>query len=377
MNSKFETQSFIESLYYHNQDIEFEICLVHDDRVNDGAGELFAEMQKKHKTLKVITSTKQDAINYIEKLLTYYKNNNRFGPKFLDFLTANLEGYKNDTLYDTSRNILWLPSAWQYNKAVAASSGDTLVISPADYAYLFRLKELQNFVNNNAHDGYLYSKPNGLRRTLANSPFNEVQEFVNKWKGQTDLLISDYGSYLRNYKYYPSTPDMLSIPEHKIGEVIKFSDPNFFAKMQNVCNTDPHLAISVHGLHIMTRKTYNHIGGFSEEWYSRAHGDDKMSALGGKTPKRCLPAPKHFSFLWTPRTTLDVPIHTIKNIDPWIEKYPIQASNTYQVYLDHGLLDFIAQHGEAGLGNGSFYKPDRRIDQNKMFPTTSPTVRIF
>lgn len=368
MNSKFETEVFIDALYFHNQGFNFEVCLVHDDRVDDGAGEYFAAMQKRYPTLKVIKSTKQDAIDYLEGVIHHYETRDLFSHVFRNHLRSNLEKYKAGTLYDPAKTFLWLPSGWLYNKAVKHSSGDILVISPADYVYLFRLKDLEAYMKNSARNGICYCKPNGLRRTVSNSPESEVRLCLDT------LTNPDHFQILRDYMNYPASLQASCVPDHQTKEILRLSDPQMPEKAAMVCSRVNDL-MQHHGSHYLTRQAYDAIGGLSEEFYGRAFADDKMSYAGRVLADSVglkIHLSYEFSFAWTPRSTVCAPVdgERLLRVDPWANRHPVIWGSP--IYMDHQFVELYPN----GCSSEHYDFGACRALPNAVFKVRSPTVRI-
>jgi arginyl-tRNA synthetase len=97
---------FIRALLKHNQGVEFEIVLAHDDRVEDGSAEHYKNLEIEIPNLKVVTRTFKDTTDYLDRLMVHYDTKNIFEEEFRNGLKENVEKFKNGTLYDISRSFL-------------------------------------------------------------------------------------------------------------------------------------------------------------------------------------------------------------------------------------------------------------------------------
>lgn len=287
--SKEETETFIRTLALTNPSGGFEVCLVHDNRVNDNSKEYFERLQAEFSFLKVKESTWDDARNYLDLLTKYYDLFGLFSAEFRSHIKSNM---KKDFPF------LWLSSGWLYNQAVEMSTGGTLIICPSDYLFLFNLLSLEQHVISRAHDDLFYGKLNGLRFPLCNTPVESVIESLDS-ESIGDFRSWKNPSYLKRFH---ERPDKLFTIDLRNKTPI-YVDENLVPNMKPVLefeykNKHQRMLQGVHGLHVMTKKTYNQIGGFTEEWYGRAWSDDKMTSLGvGKYSKGWL-LPPEYSFLW-------------------------------------------------------------------------------
>ncbi len=368
INSKYETQIFIDALYRHNQDVEFEVCLAHDDRVNDNAGEYFETLQKKYPTLKVVTSTKADAIRYMQAQINYYKEKNLFSPPFRQYLQERIQKYQEEKLFDPRRAFLWLPSGWLYNQAVKVSTGDTLVISPADYLYLFSLKRLRNHLLNTAKQGLSYWKLNGLRRVISNSSTEKNKVFIERFKDK-DMISPETqtnSQRLRDYNCYPSSLEDCYIPDPPFNRLLNLADENFITKSKIMCEQATDRALQVHGLHCMTRKAFDHIGGFSEEFYGRAYSDDKMTNMGLEICRvhgLQWQLPAEFTFAWSPRSVITSSIKDMSH-----------PANSGVVYLD---TDYQRTCTQDSIFPHIFDPKIGRVHPNNIFDNQKNTIRLY
>lgn len=261
INCAYDLKVFVEFTVLHNSDCEYEICLTWDNRFKDLTGKTVDNLLKRYSNFKVIENTKDQTVTYLEKLLTYYEKNNFFEKDFRDNLSKNLDLYKINKLLDESCQSLWLSSGYLYNKAVSISNGNNLIITPCDYVYLYKLSTVNEYINSHIADGEFYGKPNALVFHLGNK--------VEKGRAYKDpnfsLELKD--SFLFDEK----TTDKLFL-----------EDTSFFTKVSSFIErgvSRKEFFYNYHGQHFITKKLFNKIGGFTEEWFGRAWADDKMSAL--------------------------------------------------------------------------------------------------
>jgi hypothetical protein len=355
INSKYETEIFIKALYAHNPDCDFEVCLVCDNRVNDNALKYLKKLQKEYKTLKIISSTKEDSIDYLSELINYYTVKNIFPQQFIQHLRNNLGKYKEGKFCIEDRNFLWLSTGWLFNRAARQASGDILIFTPADFVYLFKLSDAERKIKNNSKNGIAYMKPNGWKRIISNSPPNVINEFMKevKFRSLDYNQAFNYSKILRNCCYWPGSLEKTSIVDHLNEKIIWLNDKKFFTKISNCLYKDPRLVRCHHGSHFITRKAFNLIGGFTEEFYGRAFAEDKMTKMGtslcgSKGLTRELPP--EFSFCFSHSST--------------------------RIRKDLLYLDFNFMKEIPGIEK-RLPIHNKRLIANNIFPLRKNTVKIF
>jgi hypothetical protein len=75
----------------------------------------------------------------------------------------------------------------------------------------------------------------------------------------------------------------------------------------------------------MTKKTYNLIGGFTEEWFGRAWADDRMTSLGIDSNKNNYKLPLDFSICWYGQSNKELPIqqkHLYDRYNKFMDYHP-------------------------------------------------------
>jgi hypothetical protein len=341
-NAKNELRTFVESLVFHNPNINFEICIAHDDRVNDGSNEAIQSLQSQYPQLKVVRNTVRDSEDYLEKLLQYYETHKNFNFDFRYHLRDNLNEYKQGTLCNPQETYLWIALGYLFNKAASIATGDILMFAPADYIWPISLVELEEYVINNRRDGFFYGKFGGSYLPISNEPVELLQQMIQGPPPTSKMS--------RNYLRYPSKLTDHYLLDFDNRSLYQLGTDEYQEQFVNVCrqtkNTDAYADMH-HGTHIMTRRTWETIGGFTEEFYGRAWPDDKMNAHAMKnfwTDASTIPTGFSFSFIpmakW--QTGLDkrhpdnYSGEELQQVDPCIGKHPIQGRKYYQTYLHHG-----------------------------------------
>jgi hypothetical protein len=359
INSKFDTKSFIEALAFHNQNLDFEIVLVHDNRVEDGSKEFFAELAKQYKQLRVIEQTKEDVVDWFTQLISWYKRNRIFPKELQEVLVRNLAAYIDGTLLKTNEEILWVPSGRMYNTAIAAARGDILIVSPADYIINFKLRVLEAAVEEYQRDGILYWKPHSYLLSIDNRPLAQIRET---------------GARTRDYLLQPTFLDSLYIGKHSDNNMFCVGSKTYCEEIREFTR-DPTIGRLrfTHGLHVMTRKAYDEIGGFTEDFYGRAWSDDKMSQMGWKVcPWGQASQPSWLSYIVTQNSVLyGIPLdEELDKVDPWHRLHPLSPYRQKLVYLSQGsswkpldaehnwLPGCLRQRGNRST-SGAFTKPKR------------------
>lgn len=358
INSKFETETFINHLHEVNRDIDFEICLAHDNRCDDGSSEYFKALQQKYNNLKIIENTHEDTVNYLKRLVQYYKNNNKFDSNFIYILEKNLYLFENKEFFDHNKSFLWLSSGMLYNKAVSISSGDTLIITPADFLYFFRLNDIQSYVNKNSNNGHFYAKPNTIFARVSNQPKDWLIEHVhavNAGSYHNDRFRFDSAEVFLDYLRYPTVSDDLYLADFRNDNLYNITDIDSIYRFntESVQLGGVESIRQFHGFHIISKKTFDTIGGFTEEFYGRAYADDTMTHNGNKYSPKIIP--DSLSVAWIRqgelRTNRESVVSVLEKIDPWHATHPIPPDSPK--YL-HG--DYINNTDLAAIVNTNFDK---------------------
>lgn len=255
INSRLDLKTFIDCLYRDNQESDFELVITHDNRTVDGTGRLLQEYQAEYKNLKVVPVGHPEIIAYLEKLLVFYEERQIFTSTIRAGLLQNLESYKQRKFFNPLDSFLWISSGPLYNRALREASGEALVISPSDFIYLFKLKDVEQHIRNNQVEGMFYSRFNGIRISREN---------------------------------------ILNVNPQDYPALIESTTGDAFAQGH-------------HGSHATTRKTLERIGYFTEAYYGRAVADNHMNARGhrlmdamGRPGMTALP--KQFSMAWCKQT---------------------------------------------------------------------------
>lgn len=381
LNAKWDVEIFVRALVAQNPDVDFEVVVTLDDRMFDGSLEHLRKLEKEIKQLKIVHHTNDDTIQYLEAVIDYYDKKDLFTPAFRGVLKENLEKYKAGTFLDRKTGFLWLTSGLLYNKAVQASSGELLIVTPGDFMYLFSLKKLIDYVKRNHRDGQFYISPNALFARVTNQNKEWLDGLVDRiYNGEVGRGAGREGyrwdsiDVFRDYLNYSPDISRYYVPNFKEKRLVSLTDHNFHFEMEKLCNTfitgknDGMQAIQYfHGYHIMSKKTYKTIGGFTEEYYARAFPDDKMTNLGNKIMWQH--TPPEISLAWCgqheiclgrgPEEWPDWKAR-LAEVDPLWDQHPIPSINNAH-YLHDGAAD----------GGSMAQIVNRTFDRN------SPPVRIM
>ena len=337
-NAKNELATFVESLVHYNPDVDFEICIAHDNRVDDGSSEKIRELQERFSQLKVVENTKQDATDYITTLVSYYDSLEIFPEDFRANLWLNIHKYLGDNLCDPSESYLWLALGYMFNKAASIATGDILIFLPSDYIWTVNLRDLEAYVIEHRQNGMFYGKFSGLYLPISNEEPEVLKELIKKPVPTAQIT--------RSYIHYPSTIFDHYLLNFKDNQLLQLGTQEYRNQFVDICRKTKgteSFADMHHGTHIMTRKVWEITGGFTEEFYGRAWPDDKMNAHAMRafwTNASTMPIEFSFSFIqmaqW--KTSLSGVHPRSQNFsEPYT--HPIQGHNYHQIYLDHGYHD--------------------------------------
>ena len=363
INAKWDTKSHIELLFEQNKKVDFEIVLTHDNRVDDGASELYKELSLKYPRLKVVEFTNDEYIKYIRKCINLYKERKDFTKDFIEYIENNINKYEEGTLFDKSKGFLWNSTGVLYNKAISKASGDILLVSGADFLFPIDLEELENYVNSKkTEEGMFYGKPTAVFAQVTNSPEWYIDKMIDEILQDISLKKpSRKGSLCRDYLRYPSTLDELFIVDFEKKEKISLGNKklkqwvrDFFSLRNTQINMTSDTIIPIfHGVHVMTKEAYTHLGGFTEEWYGRAFAEDKMTRRATTTFSTLHPElPYQFSFLWPGQAETSERlfpyynknyIDELKQKDPWFNTHPTPGMFK-PTYLHSGYKDLQYIH---------------------------------
>tara|TARA_Y100000310_G_scaffold241139_1_gene245046 strand:- start:3119 stop:4252 length:1134 start_codon:yes stop_codon:yes gene_type:complete len=368
MNARYDIDTFVRSLNHHNKE-EFEIVVAHDDRVNDGSAEHFRALQNEFENLKVVTRTEADAIEYLDACIAHYEDNPVFSGLMLERLKSNVLKYKLGTLLPQGR-FLWLSSGALYNMAVEASSGDNLIVTPGDFLYMFPLSQVEDHIEEASVEGLYYGKPNAIWARLTNMDREWVTAHTTEIHrdGGGSAGRWDSPECLRDYLRFSQNLEDYCIPDFKKNRVISLTEDasslRRFAQDSAEKDCIRHTP-AFHGFHIMTRKSFEEIGGFSEEWYGRAWADDKMTSLGLKHTtdyqfRSSFDMSGHFYVCWCGQHEMTMSQgpgydedweRKLQELDPLCDSHPIPSLNcheqlhynlepeTYMTLLTHKAFD--------------------------------------
>jgi hypothetical protein len=355
INSKFDVDNFVRILHRNNPDFDFEVVVTLDDRMQDGARQHLECLAGEFPNLKIVIHDEEDTLNYFEACIEYYEKQNIFRPNIRQTFRDNLDKYKAGELVDRARGWLWQSSGILYNKAVQASSGDVIIVTPGDFVYLFPLQALYNHVR--ARGAHFYASLPALWARVANldeewmyQHLRDIQDGKNHRSGWRWDTVEVFRDYLR---FQPSAKGVY-VPDLQSGTLIHFDDDTCMPKLEEFCNRTSSKRLhqfnpSFHGFHVMTRHTYDVIGGFTEEWFHRAFPDDKMTYQGNRLCGHNLP-PK-FCVAWCGQHEF-LPLHAAgyqavygdkdawhqkgMEVDPFFETHPPPPLGR-KVYLNNGI----------------------------------------
>ena len=341
INSKWDAEIFIRALHRHNPDFDFEVVLTHDNRVDDGSAEHFTNLQKEFPNFKVVEHTEQNTIDYFTQAIEHYKKIS-LNKELVNTMEDSLDKYKAGELIDKTKFFVWQSSGILYNKAVEASTGDVIVVSPADFIYMFSLRDVYQFVRQRGQ--YFYGAPTAIWAKINNQPHSFLVDYVKKMHtGELKHSPFQYGSpdLFRDYLRCPPKLSDLNLPDFKNNRIVPLDNEFFiqetapFVQQSLKENKVQHIDY-FHGFHVMTRAMFNKIGGFTEEWIHRAFADDKMSFCGERMFGRGR-LPPTFSIAWIGQYEVaptrcggyigDNWMDILKEVDPLYNQHPIAGSS--------------------------------------------------
>ncbi len=365
----------LEFLNKHNNPSEFEVCYTWDSRVEDGSREVIEDLKAKYSNFKVVEFNRQDSIDYYSACVEYYKRRNLFPSDFRASLENTLEVYKNGT-FPSSSSFMWVSLGPLYNKAIGISSGDILVVAPVDMVHLFSVSDVIHYGRANTDkQGLLYKKPNAIWARITNVPLENIQSKVELvQKQQIGSYRWDHPNLFLSLFHTPCELKDIYLPNFAGNRITSLADPNIYSEMTAYCQdiinlrpTETQWLQTFHGFHIMSRKFYNKIGGFTEEYYYRALPDDKMTYHGRayNSPE----TPAHISTGWTGHFAYE----------PERLEYPADHAQQYQTKESHSNIHMSRSSGFKGFSLHSAGYTDSYVHGTLLpqtFSITKPPVRL-
>lgn len=368
----------LEYLHQHNNPEDFEVCYTWDSRLEDGSREVLEELKTRYLNFKVTEFGKQDATNYFDSCLSYYDSRNIFPSSFRSNLRETLELYKGGEYPEVSNSFLWVSLGPLYNRAIQISSGDILVVAPVDMIHLFTVKDIYSEVITNKEyckTGRFYKKPNALFTRITNLP-KEVIEFrmAQVQQGQVASYRWDHPDLFLSLFHTPSDLKDVYLPHFAGNRSTSLDDPNFPNEARSYCKdvinlrpTETQWLQQFHGFHIMSKKFYDKVGGFTEEYYYRALPDDKMT-YHGRAFNSC-EMPAHMSTGWVGHFAYE----------PDRLSYPPNHVETYRAKEPYADVFLSRQGSSKGYALHSRSYTDSYVHQTllpQFFSTTKPPVRL-
>lgn len=289
--SHVDVSLFIQFLEEHNDPEVFEIILVNDKRFgNRKLDKAYDMLQQLYDNITIIDHTMEDSIFWLEQLIDHYYNNEILPDDTLDYLSNKLGLYKKGQLFEVHKKFLWLSSSRLYNLAAKHATGDILLFSPADFLYMFSLSELNDYVNTHSVDGMFYSKPHAA--------WCEVSD------DETHTLKPRFSEGIKQFVRIYEEPSLMQLRDtyfmdRKSNTPVSLDTPNIFDRFKELLSPGQDycpVSYGFHGFHVMTRKSYDTIGGFTEVAYGRAIGDNAMTHLGLSHMTHNLP--NHMCIAW-------------------------------------------------------------------------------
>lgn len=224
IGSSLEVKLVLDYLRQRNEPGTYEYCLVHDDRYDHGDDHIYlTRLQDSYPELKLGRRGILEASFWVMQLIEFYEKNSWFTKEHRDLLKKNLFEDAAGRFLDRDKEFMWLSYGALLNMAKEMATGEVLLFCPHDHLMPFRLKWAEDFVKMQSKMSRFYYKPDAILVNVTG----------------TDSL--EIGTHISQIEYH-------------------------------------------HGIHLMTKGSFEAIGGFSEEFYWRSSGDDAMSIRGQKEP---------------------------------------------------------------------------------------------
>lgn len=111
-----------------------EFVITEDEAGSDLMAQCFDKIRSMTKRLKVLPVPKEERLAHFEHCINFYERENIVPQNYV------LEFRTRLSLYESGKiPRMWCPPAWNYNRSVAASSGDVILVTPTDLLCTFDL----------------------------------------------------------------------------------------------------------------------------------------------------------------------------------------------------------------------------------------------
>jgi len=158
LNCRFDFEQLVRQLHQLNDPTAFEICVCHDNRVDDDSADALAALCSEFDNVKACSWDQKDMEDYLTGVLA--ARGQHWPADVLASMQERLVQFKAGTLCDPTKSVLWVSPAPLLTAAAGLATGDYLLFLPADTLLGFRLADLEAWAATKIIDGALYAPLN-------------------------------------------------------------------------------------------------------------------------------------------------------------------------------------------------------------------------
>lgn len=288
-NDWFDFDQMVRHLHEHNNAADFEICVFHDDREQDGSADRLTVLKSEFSNIKSVSHDKTVTIAWVRSILS-----TREGTWDADVLTElnnNLDKYEAGTLLDSTKELLVLDETARYQAAVDLATVDTpLLFLPQGCLLGCSVSDLEQYVTDNLQQGgHFYSRLNEVYMQATNLGLDSITKAQKELEGLGTTYLSSHAGLLddedyelrRDYCHWTTDLSKYFLVDPEGRSPVAFNDTDFLSKVGTICNeivTSGKLPFewASNKNHLMSRATYNTLGGFYQSVYEVSGSDWKM-----------------------------------------------------------------------------------------------------
>lgn len=119
-----------------NDPDNIEFSVVEDEAGSDLMASCFETIKTMTKRLKVIQVSKEERLAHFERCIGFYEREEIFPPERIEEFRRRVEFYGSGQIQR-----IWFHPSWLYDRAVEASEGDVVLVTPLDLLVTFSLSE--------------------------------------------------------------------------------------------------------------------------------------------------------------------------------------------------------------------------------------------
>lgn len=335
-NAKLDFLQFLRQVQATNDFDDFEFIIVHDDRVDDGSRNLLEQLSKDYSNIKIVAHvTKEETLARIYSI--YESRKDKLIPEIINRSFYYIKKYEENEI-DSSKTEFWISPVHFLDAAANQATGDFILITPCDRLIGFSLKELETWAKPLVKDGHFYTRLPLLHLNVTNIPYEEARELDIKYDAVSNIIRShSHYTFLltRKYPLFSENLDKYWV-KYPLGDGFSsLGASNLFSEIKRTANHEKvdrlvPLVHKHHGLHFMTKKTWEASGGYALDFLSKTIDEHVLI-------KRCMPwfysgPTLDFCFIEPRRHAVSLKEHTLADcleVDIKAKHHPIMGASNF------------------------------------------------